>query len=90
MATRNSASACLERKSIAHDTRVAEKSRDQFGDAQAVGRAGDLGRSLNNFRGVANRVHLHDIVDVIALNLAGHAGEGNEIVGYDDHVVGVD
>ena len=67
-----------------------EKSRDQFGDAQAVGRASDLGRARNNFRGIADRVHLNNVVDIVALNLPGHAREGNQIVGDDDNVVGVD
>ncbi len=87
---RDAARAGLERESIAHDAGIAQEARDKFGDPQAVGRARDLRRARNNLRRIADRVHFHHVVDVVALNLPRNAGERNQIVGDDDDVVGID
>ena len=87
---RDSARPRLERKSVAHDTRGTQELRDILGNQQTVGRARDLRRAGNDFSGIANRIDLHDIVDVISLNLPGDAGKGNEVIGGSDHMIGVD
>ena len=43
----------------------------------------------DDLRRVADRGHLDHVVHVVALDLPGHAGEGNQVVGDHDDVVGV-
>ena len=44
----------------------------------------------DNLGWVANGIDGHDVVDIVALNLPGNAGEGNQVVGHSDHLVGID
>src|SRR5580692_10246089 len=48
---------------------IAQESCNEFGDAKTVRGAGDLGASGNDFRGIADRVYLDNIIHVVALNL---------------------
>ncbi len=66
------------------------KARHELRDTQAVGGARDLGSAGDDLRRIADRFDFNDVVDVVALNLPGNAGERDEIVGDDDDVVGVD
>ena len=63
---------------------------DHLGDQQPVGALRDLGGAGDDLRRVADGWNLHDIVDVVALDLPGNAGEGHQVVGDDDDVVGVE
>ena len=74
---------------LLHDSGFAQEASDKFGDAQAIGRARDLRGAGDDLRGIADGVDFDDVVDVVALDLPGNAGERNEIVGDDDDVVGV-
>ena len=44
----------------------------------------------NNLGGIADGIDGDDVVDVVALNLPGNAGEGNQVVGHGDDMIGVD
>src|SRR5262249_10258791 len=86
----NATGSGLERESVFHDARFAQEAGDELGNAQAVGRARELGGAGDDFRGIADRVDFDDVVDIVALNLPGDAGEWHEIIGDDDYVVGID
>ena len=51
------------------------------------GGAGQLGRARKDLARVADPVHDHDLIDVVALDLPGGTGEGDEIVRNGDDVV---
>ncbi len=87
---RDAARTRLEGKSVAHDSRIAQEAGHVLRHPQAVGRARDLRGAGNNLRRIADGIDFHDIIDIVALNLPGNAGEGNQIVGDHDDVVGVD
>ena len=69
----------LKGEAVAHDARVAQKSRDEFGDAQAVGGARDLRRAADDLCRIADGVDLDDIVDIVALDLPGTQGKGTRL-----------
>ncbi len=79
----------LERESIFHDSRSAQKLRHQLRDPQPIRRTRNLCRAGNNLRRIANRIHFHHKVHVVALNLPGHTRKRRQVIGNHNHAVGV-
>ncbi len=80
----------LEGEAVAHDPGLGAETRGELGDPPAVGALGDPRRPGDDLGRVADRVHLDDEVDVVALDLPGQAGEGHQVVGDHDDLFGVD
>ena len=76
-------------EAVFHDAGVTEEASHELGDAQAFGRACDLGGAGDDFRGIADGIDLDDVVHVVALNLPGDAGERHQVIGDHDDVVGI-
>ncbi len=87
---RDAACSSLEGEAVAHDAAVAQKSRDEIRDAQAVGAARDLRGAADDLRRIADGFDFDDVVHVVALDLPGNAGKRNQVVGHHDHAVGID
>ena len=65
------------------------KSATYLCDQEAIGRAGDLRGAGDDLRGIADGWDFDHVVNIVALDLPGNAGERNEVVGDDDDLVGV-
>ena len=80
----------LEGEAVPHDARVAHEPRHQLGQEEAVGALGDLGGAGDDLARVSDLIHLHHAVHVVALDLPWDGGEGHEVVGDHDDLVGVE
>ncbi len=86
---RRAAGTGLIRKSVMDQPRTFTKLCRHFGDQQPVGAFGDLGSSGDDLFCNAYLVHFHHIIHIISLDLPRNGRERNQIIGNNDHLIGI-